>query len=240
MTKLLSTLLKEVRMDFSKTGGGGGRRYIPNKFEVPISKVKELNKVTNGPHIRVFRKGEKTLLGISTHLHIAMQEMQRGRTSRSGEEAKRPLLKRFQELFSDTPMFRGALKKSTENQRSQSTPFGDLFISDLEVEIDGGVISVKNPYQRPEDLEENNTNRVIATDRGGKEFELKAIDVAHTDPGRRLYGIYLYDEVEMSNQWRNKINQEKFDELLMRNNLRDIHELEATGVKIEYSDFDVS
>lgn len=146
------TSVQEINMDFSKsTGGKGGRRYIPQTFDVNLSKIQNLNQAPEGPHIKLMSKPDgSVVIGVSPFLKIALEESQRGRTSRDTEIRKRPLLKKFQEIFADDSQFKGALKQSLDGAKQQSTPFGELFISKLKATInrDKGILSVDNPSVR--------------------------------------------------------------------------------------------
>jgi hypothetical protein len=143
------TSVQEINMDFSNPSGGkGGRRYIPKTFDVNLNKIQSLNQLSEGPHIKLMSKPDgSVVIGISPFLKIALEESQRGRTSRDTEIRKRPLLKRFQEIFAEDSQFKGALKQSLDGAKQQSTPFGELFISKLKANInkDKGILSIDNP-----------------------------------------------------------------------------------------------
>ena len=143
------TSVQEINMDFSRASGGkGGRRYIPKTFDVNLNKIQSLNQFPEGPHIKLMSTPDgSVVIGVSSFLKIALEESQRGRTSRDTEIRKRPLLKRFQEIFADDSQFRGALKQSLDGAKQQSTPFGELFISKLKATInkDKGILSIDNP-----------------------------------------------------------------------------------------------
>jgi len=143
------TSVQEINMDFSRSSGGkGGRRYIPKTFDVNLNKIQSLNQFPEGPHIKLMSTPDgSVVIGVSPFLKIALEESQRGRTSRDTEIRKRPLLKRFQEIFADDSQFRGALKQSLDGAKQQSTPFGELFISKLKATInkDKGILSIDNP-----------------------------------------------------------------------------------------------
>ena len=143
------TSVQEINMDFSKSSGGkGGRRYIPKTFDVNLNKIQSLNQLSEGPHIKLMSKPDgSVVIGVSPFLKIALEESQRGRTSRDTEIRKRPLLKRFQEIFAEDSQFKGALKQSLDGAKQQSTPFGELFISKLKANIDKdkGILSIDNP-----------------------------------------------------------------------------------------------
>lgn len=144
LRKLFEDMMKG---DFgnSNRNKGMGRRYIPDTLQVPRSKIEELNKLTGDPkkrHIRILQKPDATgeiaeiRLAVSPLLKIALDESKRGRTSRQTLMYQNKLLKRFNEIFSggQLQMFKGALKKSIDNQQIINHPiYGDMFISNLEI-----------------------------------------------------------------------------------------------------------
>lgn len=147
---LLEDLGEMMKGQFNTVKATGGRRYIPDNIEIPVNKLMMLNQESNGPHIKLIgnrETGEKFLL-VSTFLKIALDESQRGRTSRDTLMYQNKLLKRFNEIFEDSSMFKVVLKQSLQGQKIRKTPFGDMFTSKLIVLPSDGesdVIKVKNP-----------------------------------------------------------------------------------------------
>lgn len=95
--------------------------------------IKKINQEPNGPHIKMLSQDGKIKLLISEYLKQALDQRQRGRTSRDTEIYKNKLLKRAQEIY-DTPMdkvFLGALKNSLEGTKSKETPWGPMYQSGL-------------------------------------------------------------------------------------------------------------
>lgn len=130
----------------------GGRRYIPDFIDVPLSNIQKLNNEPNGPHIKRTKRGNEIILLVSPYLRIALEESKRGRTTRQNEIDKNALLKRFDEIFSKSPIFKGALKKSIQGVKQIDTPFGpftpsNLFIS-TEDQTSPEVLKIKNPVNQ--------------------------------------------------------------------------------------------
>lgn len=146
-TKLTSLIKEIVKMKFD-SGPTGGRRYIPDFINVPLSSIKKLNSEKEGPHIKRTRKGDEIILLISPYLRIALEESKRGRTTRQGEIDKNQLLKRFDEIFKDS-FFKGALKKSVQGAKQMDTPFGPFIPSNLKISVEDqtnpDILKIKNP-----------------------------------------------------------------------------------------------
>lgn len=153
MNPKIPNLIKEIiKMKFSNNPSGkGGRRYIPNTIDVPLSSIQKLNSEKGGPHIKRTKKGDEIILLISTYLRIALEESKRGRTTRQGEIEKNQLLKRFDEIFSKVPLFKGALKKSVQGVKQMDTPFGAFIPSSLEISMkdqtNPDILKIKNPVE---------------------------------------------------------------------------------------------
>lgn len=112
-----------------------GRRYIPTTLDIPRNLINKLNDTTDGPHIKVITNEEtkQKVIIVSSFLKIALEQSQRGRTSRDTEIYKNKLLKRFNEIFEGHSMFKVVLKKSLEDTKSRETPWGTFFTSRLSV-----------------------------------------------------------------------------------------------------------
>jgi hypothetical protein len=146
-TKLTEIIKEIIKMKFDG-GPTGGRRYIPDFINVPLSSIKKLNSEKGGPHIKRTRKGDEIILLISSYLRIALEESKRGRTTRQGEIDKNQLLKRFDEIFKDS-FFKGALKKSVQGAKQMDTPFGPFIPSNLKISVEDqsnpDILKIKNP-----------------------------------------------------------------------------------------------
>lgn len=147
-SKLVHLIKEIIKMKF-KSGPSGGRRFIPPTIEVPLSNIEKLNNEKGGPHIKRITKGNEIILLISTYLRIALEESKRGRTTRQGEIDKNQLLKRFDEIFSKSPLFKGALKKSIQGSKQLNTSSGIFVPSNLEISTedqkDPKILIIKNP-----------------------------------------------------------------------------------------------
>jgi hypothetical protein len=134
--QLIKLLIREIFKEdnnFEDKPRKKSRRYIPPTLEVPKNLIKTLNNTSNGPHLKIINNeetGEKVII-ISALLKIALEQSQRGRTSRDTELNKNRLLKRFDEIFEGFSMFKVTLKKSLENTKSRETPWGTFFTSRL-------------------------------------------------------------------------------------------------------------
>lgn len=94
--------------------------------------IKKINQEPNGPHIKVLSQEGKIKLLVSEYLKQALDQIQRGRTSRDTRNSNQ-LLGRTQEIYS-TPMdevFLRALKNSLEGTKSKETPWGPMYQSAL-------------------------------------------------------------------------------------------------------------
>jgi len=122
-----------------------GRRYIPSVVSFDKALVDRLNKSTGGPHILTLKAPQSSYdrlnigkpkegidlvrLLVSPLLYTAITQTQRGRSSRDIEIYKAPLLKRYQELFSNEQSFKGYLKQALDQATLQSTSKGDFYLA---------------------------------------------------------------------------------------------------------------
>jgi len=111
----------------------GGKKRIQWFLYVSPDLIKKINQETNGPHIKMLSQDGKIKLLVSEYLKQALDQRQRGRTSRDTEIYKNKLLKRAQEIYSGTmdKVFLGALKNSLEGTKSKETPWGSMYQSGL-------------------------------------------------------------------------------------------------------------
>lgn len=150
-----------------------GRRYIPQVVSFDKNKIDQLNKEKNGPHIQLLdsppssyetlgigkpKEGIKLVrLLVSPLLFTAISQTQRGRTSRDIEVYKAPLLKRYQEIFSNEQSFKGYLKQALEQATLQKTSKGDFYLARETMPIfyaeeQNLVVLVLKAKQAPDDL----------------------------------------------------------------------------------------
>jgi len=148
--QLIRRLIKEMfKGQWDKaTTKNKGRRYIPSTLDIPRNLIKELNDSTNGPHLKIVTNEEtqQKVIMVSALLKIALEQSQRGRTSRDTEMYKNQLLKKFDEIFEGFSMFKVVLKKSLDGTKSRETPWGTFFTSRLIVSsLEPDKIVIDNP-----------------------------------------------------------------------------------------------
>ena len=95
--KYLRSLIREmIRGEFNKAvPGQKGKRFIPNIIKVSKKEINTLNDDRNGPHVRFIKQGKDSIMLISALLKVALDQSQRGRTSRETLMDQAPLLKKF-------------------------------------------------------------------------------------------------------------------------------------------------
>ena len=117
----------------SMTPNPDAKKRIKWFIHVSPELSKKLNQEPNGPHIKMMSQGGKIVLLVSEYLKQALEDRQRGRTSRDTEIYKNKLLKRSQEIYSspNDNLFIASLKKSLEGTKPKETPFGTMYQSGL-------------------------------------------------------------------------------------------------------------
>jgi hypothetical protein len=134
--------------------GGGGRRYIPNEAFMSQEAIDKFNFSNPGPnaptraeslqipHIKFLTKPSGSVMLISDFLYNAINQLERGRTSREKEMGKSELEKLISQL---DPMVRALIKKKVDPKMS----FGNYHIVDMPFEREKGV-GIKIPLDREE------------------------------------------------------------------------------------------
>ena len=134
--------------------GGGGRRYIPNEAFMSQEAIDKFNFSNPGPnaptrpeslqipHIKFLAKPTGSVMLISDFLYNAINQLERGRTSREKEMGKNELEKLISQL---DPMVRALIKKKVDPKMS----FGNYHIVDMPFEREKGV-GIKIPLDREE------------------------------------------------------------------------------------------
>ena len=146
-----------ININTKNTKGGGGRRYIPTEVFVPQSIIDKFNFANPGenaptrpesmqvPHIKFGTMQGNTVMLISDFLFNALNNLERGRTSREKEVGKSELEKLVSTL---DPMARGMIKKKVESKLAM----GNYHVVNMPIEREKGV-GVKIPLGK-EELEE--------------------------------------------------------------------------------------
>jgi hypothetical protein len=150
--KYLRSLIREmIRGEFNKAvPGQKGKRFIPDIIKVSKEEVNKLNDDRNSPHIRFIKQGEDSIMLISALLKVALDQSQRGRTSRETLMDQAPLLRKFNEIFEGNSMFKVILKQSLTGSKIRSTPSGEFYASKLYVldnPDDPETIYIANPVK---------------------------------------------------------------------------------------------
>ncbi len=134
--------------------GGGGRRYIPNEAFMPQETIDKFNFSNPGPnaptrdeslqipHIKFLTKPSGSVMLISDFLYNAINQLERGRTSREKEMGKSELEKLISQL---DPMVRALIKKKVDPKMS----FGNYHVVNMPFEREKGV-GIKIPLDREE------------------------------------------------------------------------------------------
>ena len=160
--KSIRTIINEeldeiLNINTKNTKGGGGRRYIPTEVFVPQSIIDKFNFSNPGenaparpesmqvPHIKFGTMQGNTVMLISDFLFNALNNLERGRTSREKEVGKSELEKLVSTL---DPMARGMIKKKVEPKLAM----GNYHVVNMPIEREKGV-GVKIPLGK-EELEE--------------------------------------------------------------------------------------
>ena len=155
--------------------GGGGRRYIPNEAFMPQETIDKFNFSNPGPnaptrdeslqipHIKFLTKPSGSVMLISDFLYNAINQLERGRTSREKEMGKSELEKLISQL---DPMVRALIKKKVDPKMS----FGNYHVVDMPFEREKGV-GIKIPLDR-EEIAEMMLNENV--DKRLKEIESEA------------------------------------------------------------------
>jgi hypothetical protein len=146
-----------ININTKNTKGGGGRRYIPTEVFMPQSIIDKFNFTNPGenapsrpesmqvPHIKFGTMQGNTVMLISDFLFNALNNLERGRTSREKEVGKSELEKLVSIL---DPMARGMIKKKVESKLAM----GNYHVVNMPIEREKGV-GVKIPLGK-EELEE--------------------------------------------------------------------------------------
>jgi hypothetical protein len=146
-----------ININTKNTKGGGGRRYIPTEVFMPQSIIDKFNFTSPGenaptrpesmqvPHIKFGTMQGNTVMLISDFLFNALNNLERGRTSREKEVGKSELEKLVSIL---DPMARGMIKKKVEPKLAM----GNYHVVNMPIERIKGV-GVKIPLGKDE-LEE--------------------------------------------------------------------------------------
>lgn len=161
--KVINSIISEelnneiININTKNTKGGGGRRYIPTEVFVPQSIIDKFNFSNPGenaptrpesmqvPHIKFGTMQGNTVMLISDFLFNALNNLERGRTSREKEVGKSELEKLVSIL---DPMARGMIKKKAESKLAM----GNYHVVNMPIEREKGV-GVKIPLGK-EELEE--------------------------------------------------------------------------------------
>jgi len=111
----------------------------------------EFNKAVPGQKGKRFiKQGEDSIMLISALLKVALDQSQRGRTSRETLMDQAPLLRKFNEIFEGNSMFKVILKQSLTGSKIRSTPSGEFYASKLYVldnPDDPETIYIANPVK---------------------------------------------------------------------------------------------
>jgi hypothetical protein len=155
--------------------GGGGRRYIPNEAFMSQETIDKFNFSNPGPnaptrpeslqipHIKFLAKPTGSVMLISDFLYNAINQLERGRTSREKEMGKNELEKLISQL---DPMVRALIKKKVDPKMS----LGNYHVVDMPFEREKGV-GIKIPLDR-EEIAEMMLNENV--DKRLKEIESEA------------------------------------------------------------------